>query len=100
MTNAEKYEINLRISKVVRHLLLDTDQSRDQLAELLGCHPKTLGRRLGGRYDWTGWEIGVLARHFGVSVAALYDGSEALMAGVRNRAFFPRGTAGPVKAAA
>lgn len=83
MEQTAKYDSNMAISKVVKHLLLSTDQPRTRLAEVLGCHPKTIGRRLSGLHEWTAWELSLLAAHFEVPVALFYEGPEAFMAGAK-----------------
>lgn len=85
MTDAEKYNVNLRIGKVVKHLLDYREESRTELAALLGCHVKTLNRRLGGSHHWTAWEVELIATHFGVPVNFLHAGPESLFAGVSGR---------------
>lgn len=78
MEQTAKYETNMAISKVVKHLLLAAEEPRTRLAEVLGCHPKTIGRRLSGMHEWTAWEVSLMAEHFDVPVARFYEGPEVL----------------------
>lgn len=91
MADTTREAVNRRISGVVRHFLLDADEPRARLAEALSCHPKTLQRRLGGAYDWTAWEVAVLAVHFDVPEQVFHDGPARLMAYLRGQlsAYFP-----------
>lgn len=86
MEQTAKYDSNMAISKVVKHLLLNADEPRTRLAEVLGCHPKTIGRRLSGLHEWTAWELSLLAAHFDVPVSLFYEGPDAFMAGAKNMA--------------
>lgn len=77
MEQTAKHDTNMAISKVVLHLLLNADEPRTRLAEVIGCHPKTIGRRLSGLHEWTAWEVALMAEHFDVPVARFYEGPGA-----------------------
>lgn len=87
MDTAQKSAVNAGIGEVVRHLLLSTHQPRADLAALLGCHPKTLERRINGGYPWEAWEVGLMAAHFDVPVSLFYEGPGAFLAMAKNIAF-------------
>lgn len=66
------------IGEAVSLLLAKTKQSREQLAMVMRCSTKTIGRRIRGEEPWLAWEVAAVAEHFGVPVQKLYDGADAL----------------------
>lgn len=62
--------------------------TKAEMAEATGIPLRTLSRRLNGGGHWEWQEVAAMSAYFNVPMSVFHEGPEALMSGVRSRAFW------------